>query len=556
MNKTRIILLLVISAVFCFINSIDRELILDDISYQFIFEDDDTYMDIDSMRPVQSVGDIFSSLSYHYMHVNGRSLPHFFVQYFDSIGGMTAFAVCNTAVFVLFILLLTHYSVRLPMRTPVSSWWYLLVVLSVFYLFPNLETGMLWFTPSYGINYLWGGMIFLLFLVLFDSSRTPLIVMILLAILIGLQNEAFGIPLCGGLVIYFIIYRNRIERRKIIILLVLIAATAVTALAPGTIERALSGDSNGHGVGGILLGAVECYVMIKIFWLYLLSLILTLIFKGRKFVTEYFRDNSLVALIFCTAVLFSVYAHSGKHSLAVVEIMSLILIVRLLKKCKDEAGQKIMLGRKMQNVLMGCIVVIFIASQTAVAVANRQMREEYIRMEKIYEQSPDGVTRMSCGNIGSPFNYTAIAYREYIRPSHYTSSKFAYLHNQHDKKLPLVLSEGDYRNLIERPDSFFTARRPVPGSAGAYECENMYVVRVDSTQQIDSGLTYTAWFDDDSFMQSLPWYRKLVYSLIGRYKAPKPLKFEVVETRHGRYILIGKILSTPTRIESSQESSL
>ena len=92
----------------------------------------------------------------------------------------------------------------------------------------------------------------------------------------------------------------------------------------------------------------------------------------------------------------------------------------------------------------------------------------------------------------------------------------------------------------------------MPGSAHAYECEKMYVVPVSgkfAELPEDSDIQFIAWFDDDSYLVSLPWHRKLVHRLLGSRKAPKPLDSEVIETRHGRYILVEKILSTPSRIE-------
>lgn len=552
MNKFWIALILVASTVFCFIDSADRELISDDICYQFIFEDDAAFMNVDRMRPVDSVSDIFGSLGYHYMNVNGRMLPHFFVQYFDSIGGKWLFAACNSIIFLLFILFLTHYSLRACMRAQVSAWWYLLVVLAMFYLFPVLDSGVIWFSPAFSLNYLWGGFLFVLFLNFFESHKTHIALIVLFALLVGLQNEGFSIPLCGGLFIYLLINRKSVSRRLVLIPAVLILATAVTALAPGTIGRALSGESNGRGLSGILLGTVECYCAVKIFWIYLVSLLLTLLIKGRRYLGRYLRENSLFALVFGVAVLFSVYAHSGKHSLTGVEIMSLILLVRLFKTLIVGSERRLRVGKMAQNVMLGCFIGLFIASQSLIAVANSRTRDEYKRMEMIYDKSPDGVTYMSHPEIRGLAGPTVVTYKRYMTPSHYTASKFAYLHNQTEKKLPLILSPADYRNLIERPDSFFTARKPVPGSAHAYECENMYVVPMSgiaAEASEDSGMEFMACFDDDSYLVSLPWHRRLVHRLLGSRKAAKPLGYEVVETRHGRYILIEKILSTPSRIE-------
>lgn len=126
----------------------DRELIGDELIYQYAWEaDDDTTLWSDDHRfdrKVSSFADIWQTQVKHYMKVNGRSLVHSIEQAFT--GHMMAFAIINTAVFLFLILMMVRYVAPRNKQDNFMLWLSIYIMMLVF--FPFSES--LWVSINYG----------------------------------------------------------------------------------------------------------------------------------------------------------------------------------------------------------------------------------------------------------------------------------------------------------------------------------------------------------------------------------------------------------------------
>ena len=97
-NKWYYIYLLIVACIFYAMNCY-TPLYSDDWHYNFIYG---------TNKDINSFYDILYSQYIHYFQVNGRFIPHVFVQLFDGILGKQMFNVINTFVFVAYLCLLSY----------------------------------------------------------------------------------------------------------------------------------------------------------------------------------------------------------------------------------------------------------------------------------------------------------------------------------------------------------------------------------------------------------------------------------------------------------------
>lgn len=495
------IILLIIVAVFTFVFSTDCEWVGDDISYQFICEDDSVNMVTDRMRPVETMGDVVESQIYHYFYMNGRTPVQSIVQTFVGVTGKTVYGLINSVAMVLFIFMASAVASRSPLRlSTLSPWWTTCTAIGVMLMFPLQEEGPLWYPVAMSINYLWTSLIFTAFIYFFFRCRKLSVWLTILAFFSGWEHEAFALALSGGTFFYWILKRREVSRGQIAMIIALWVGTALVVFAPGTIARATDGQSTGGNFKEFIMGAVTCFTGIKLLWIFLLALIATAIAKGRRFLRLFASENLLMVLIFGTSLLFSLYAHTTPRALACVELMSFLLTVRLVIAIWPHIPADMLSVPGWQSVLLGAVLCLFAGFNVMTARGNMATHREYLAMVDRYNNSPDGVSYMHFhddeGIVGPFINH----YRTVVLPSDYWATKFARLNRQADRLTPVVLPEKEYHYMIERPDSFFRAQQPVPGTARLYEGSEFFFAPLpQDADPYSLGYCYRASFDSGSF---------------------------------------------------------
>ncbi len=290
----------------------------DDYYYQFIFESNQTPLGMDNPQPIHSVQDIFISQYNHYFNYNGRTAAHIIVQLFCGLLGHTWFALCNGAVYLIFIMSLV-FLVKGNLQS-LRTW--LSVTILVFLSF------MTKITPSCQIGYIWMGVLNIWFIWIFIYGTShkwwSLLLYVAGAFICGNSHEAYSIGISIAIIVYWLSHFNNFGVRRYFLAIGYGLGTLMLCLSPATRERA-------SGVGGetfqslffLIFSLRAVYILIAVVIYQLVRRRITL----KKLYTTYaFYWNVLLA---CLAfnVLIGVFCN---RQLFGAELMSVILILKII----------------------------------------------------------------------------------------------------------------------------------------------------------------------------------------------------------------------------------
>lgn len=293
-----------------------------------LFSDDWNYhLIFGTHQRIESISDIFISQYNHYFLNNGRFVPHFFVQLFDGILGKGLFNIANTAVFLVFLLLLSGF----PDRNYLG---HLPIVLGlILLLMPGFNNTILWLSGS--CNYLWVAVLLLLFSRLLVPEKVnpyyyPLL--FLFGIVCGWTNEALIVGFVAGTIVYYAFHRKELVTHRRFLVGGLIIGSLFVVLSPASIHRlfkdkgdVFSFNDTTHQLFSSLLA------MDNLRLLPLLVMILLIAFVLRKIPKRFFSDNLLwIVAIGVSFVFVLLTGHQADHSRFGIELFSLILILKLL----------------------------------------------------------------------------------------------------------------------------------------------------------------------------------------------------------------------------------
>lgn len=284
-------------------------------------------------KPIGSVADIVSSQWRHYIIMNGRIWVHALCQGFAALWGQTAFAVCNAAIYVVFILLFTKICRQNPMdiRGLAAS------ILAVLF-FSDLS-----YNPNCQIGYIWTGTVTLAFILEYfryhrrEVNIAGMAGLFLLGLLAGNGNEAISVGTGAALgvdIFRSVFSKRQEERRKRETLLglsvaqwIMIAGFGVGALmvclSPGILKRASVGGA--EAIWSVYRLAIYSRM------LYVLVITLTVLKLGHKIrLREYARGNMFYITALATLLVFNFYIGIGSSNrqLFGVELFSGILTIR------------------------------------------------------------------------------------------------------------------------------------------------------------------------------------------------------------------------------------
>ena len=286
--------------------------------------------------PVTSFWDVLVSQYYHYLEVNGRTLVHIFVQLFTGLWGKTFFNVCNAAVFVIFIWLLTRLTAKVTVRNLLFSG--AVVVL----LYPAFHETILWMTGS--INYLWPSTAVCAVLLAVDRLkekpwRNVHIGWGVLCCFVGWSQEGIMLPLAASLAVYAIINRKWIVKSAAFPLIVgFVLGALMCTLAPSTLARTEAySDYTFAGMASRILVGVRLTVRIKVLYGLIAVLMIALWLKspaGRyAWLAAFYKEQVVVcnALIFSLGILF-LSGFCYQRVTAITAVYAIMLLLTLLKQ--------------------------------------------------------------------------------------------------------------------------------------------------------------------------------------------------------------------------------
>lgn len=473
-----IALTIICAAVSIYFRSVYREQpMMDERFYAYIFEEGCDWNDYTSedkcFEKVETLSDALQSQINHYKYHTGRFIIHFIEQAFTGVWGLDSFYVINAILFALLLVLTVLYTTSAETRHNPLLW--VLTLSGLILFFPY--AWRLWVSHNYAPNYLFPSALSVAYLYLFDKliktrfSVFGLTAFCVLALVLGASHEAFAISISGSMVIYLLInVKSIFKSQHIFPIIALGLGTMTLLLSPGNYTR-LSDQS--AGIIASTLNAFELALSVKMIWI---AIIATIIFitSSRNTFKQFIKKNQILVCCLVCAILFSCVANTGPYSLTAVELMSFLLVMKMLSRINwIRSNEKI-------SVAAAALIFVMVAFvQVQVVRYGKMQMENYEKAVAEYISNNDGIFRKPI--IDKPF---------YVKPytfdwSSYMSYFFLKQNLQKDYhqcgKEPRPLIDKEYDALAD--GSMFTAKNAIPGGSGFYgmECGSGYWARHDTT---------------------------------------------------------------------------
>jgi len=307
--------LLIVAVVMYFLNAF-TPLFCDDWHYRFIFG---------TQTPIRSIGDIIVSQWHHYFEfTNGRFFAHFFVQLFDGILGKGIFNVFNALFFAVFLYVLA------VVTTSNKDHYYKIIsvaLILVFLLMTGFKYVFLWMSGS--CNYLWMGIVVLLFNYLLFKESLPSkynVLLFLLGVVAGWSNEAFVVGLGAAYFFYFAFHRKQLEKHRLYLLIGFYLGALFVVFCPASIHRAFASSEQQFKLLDRLLNMQN----LRLFFVLIAVLVFKLAFRKLNF-KRWIKDEQVLiiaTIVSFVFILFTGYYYS--HSRFGIELFSLVLLLRLI----------------------------------------------------------------------------------------------------------------------------------------------------------------------------------------------------------------------------------
>lgn len=254
-------------------------LTVDDFHYHCNFATNELLSDFSSL---------VESLKYHYHYINGRIIPHAFVQFFALYSSKSVFNVINAAVFVLLGFLIYKIS---NTNKPASPIRFLFIYLLMFLLVPAFGQTVLWFDGA--INYLWGTTLIVLMLLFFNekfinpekySSIGFLILSIPLSFLAGGWSENTSavflmLQVLYGF-LYFWTYRKKLPAFYIVDFIVSTISWLLMITAPANAYRRTRIPRPESKIKALMFGMDTCMDMMRRYLYIFIFMLLALMMLG------------------------------------------------------------------------------------------------------------------------------------------------------------------------------------------------------------------------------------------------------------------------------------
>jgi hypothetical protein len=370
---------------------------------------------------IASALDVIESLRAYYFSQGGRNVAHFFAQFFLMFDHKIIFDIMNTAVYIIFILVIQfHINAKRGGGAFARSWEFLAVNAFLWLFVSAWGQNFLWLTGS--CNYLWTTTIVLLFLLPFRIKRewddfrfkpVLLFLFFLSSVIAGWTNENSGVAVLFMLIVYFVIKKAKKERLalfEVLGSLGFLAGYLILVLAPGNYVRlAAYGQKNAIFIVELMRRFVRISALVLQYHSLIIGLCIFMVWnslcaqKKKSEIAE--KQNEIVkkdlfisqdTLIFYgIGILAATYSlvmtpAISDRSFLIVTVFLSILFFRLLQSIKIELPP---LVQNNKSFIIGIFLAAFFFS--SVLPASRNIMSVYLRMkqrtEYIYRKKSEGV---------------------------------------------------------------------------------------------------------------------------------------------------------------------
>ncbi len=406
-------------------------------------------------RPIQTFSDVVESNINSYNNSNGRFIVHSLVQICCSFMQMNQFAIINTIVWGLFVIFLFKVSIRQSYNV-----FYLLTILCLFWLF--VYKGVAFLGNRAGvINYMWCATANLAFYYLYEKEVEKQInpffysfLLFLFSVICGSLSESFSIGLSAALVVFCLVHVKKIKMTPIILTIGYLVGTAITVLAPGNFSR------SAERVNGLSLNFSALYQIITspIVLLFLLSLLIKgLRVKGS--LSRFCKTNIILFSALCFSACFMLFvAYNGKHQQTFTNILSLVLLSRLLF---NE-------GSNNSRTVVGIAIVTLILSILSYFPILHIRKQLY----DTYYATIDSAIKQGGGIIYDK-EYERVVYN--IRENHFLRDHYVYPFSLRKDFVSMRLTNGKNIHYIEKVVPYETNRLLLLCNSSNEVIKNVYM---------------------------------------------------------------------------------
>ena len=282
----KIIFLLILAVTFIAVYILNQKthLVSDDFRYTFLYEN---FWPKESTPRITGFSDIFHSMYNHYFMWGGRVVAHTMLQFilmFDK----HIFNIVNSLVFVgLAVVIYLHCNVNKNINLTLLAG----ICLCLWFFTPNFGLTVLW--ASGACNYLWCGLIVLLFLLpykryieMYDTDRDGVlknIAMLLFGLIAGWTNENTGGAMIFLIMMFMVYYKLiglEIPKWSILGFLSSCVGFVLLAIAPGNSVRSATAVTKTADIARNISKVVEItydtsFVLLFLFFIILIFFIWT-----------------------------------------------------------------------------------------------------------------------------------------------------------------------------------------------------------------------------------------------------------------------------------------
>ena len=457
-----------------------------------------------------------------------RPIVHFFLRVFSGVTGKPLFNVCNTAMMGMLVLLV----LRLAKGKWTLSFPSIALTIALVYLILCKGESYLWCAGS--LNYLWAGCGMLAFMLIRDRldhdalSWRKAIVFALPVLLIGWAQEAFSMPMCFALGLYYLAHWQELKAKKFFVFAcfgvgaLFLGLEAIRWVGP---ECRSASPMQGFSVIKLALTFVKIVVAVKAFWLVLLLIGLQ---SDRKSLLKRNAFELLVAVGSILMIL--VVGFYGERSLWPVNLVSIVILVR-----------EISIRRRMAVSLTLLMLVVAVS----VSVLAMRIRSSFDRFEEMYLASSDGVTIhewVYCGPFARFFFQAIYTWQT----AGYAPLRYALYHGRTTP--PKAFSERMYKGLFVE-NSICTEANRLP-IAGAYYTTPEINAIVMPINQGPGHSEYTRVRVDYAPPSGIVDTLKRLWAQHNPPAVSEETHPVMVSTKHGKFLLISKRTASEGYIRS------
>ncbi len=360
----------------------------DDLIYQFFWLYKDQYGNfsdspVDFTNRIDDFYEALLSQFNHYMAMNGRFPTQYIVSCFCGFIGRPIFSICNTIIYILFILgCLQLLNIKSDIKKifAIAALWLIIPIQHIF-----------WYSISFAVNYLWTATAFIWYFIFLkktiisnqNMSIIKLALLFFTSLILGTMHEGYTVPLCGTFFIYLMYNRKNIRRQEITMALGMAIGTAIVVFAPGTLSRA-SSNADGIDMQGLLNMKLDLLKYSKRLYLFLILLGLSF-YLNRLVFHSYCKKHVLEIVFIVMDFLFVLVIPSyTQRTEFPLELLSSILFIGLFLN-------SIMWDRFCKPLC--CIFTIAILIHIPFTIHyNWIVNQEYTDMLNEYLSSPTGIT--------------------------------------------------------------------------------------------------------------------------------------------------------------------